>query len=332
LLLLSATQKKYISKFTLGAPILMANYKALILAFSYTLVLHCPAPNAAEDNRLIERYPGTTIENTYNNDLINYQIATGVVGGDQIQSVTIEGQLNHILYMGDRDASILRVYKSIESTLKENGFAITYSCENEKCGGDLVSRLINSGDQNKYNSVRYDGPVNNNFYYIASKQNLNGIDHYLIYFIYKYGGNAVYIAQDIVSSQPEAVAELGINLDFSKMNTVGKVILQGVLFETNSANITKESDQSLGIISDYIKKNPNKQFYVVGHTDSDGRLDSNLKLSRARAESVIEVLIKRYNIPAESLSSHGLASLSPIASNLNSSGKRVNRRVELVER
>jgi outer membrane protein OmpA-like peptidoglycan-associated protein len=116
------------------------------------------------------------------------------------------------------------------------------------------------------------------------------------------------------------------------MNTVGKVILQGVLFETNSANITKESDQSLGIISDYIKKNPNKQFYVVGHTDSDGRLDSNLKLSRARAESVIEVLIKRYNIPAESLSSHGLASLSPIASNLNSSGKRVNRRVELVER
>jgi outer membrane protein OmpA-like peptidoglycan-associated protein len=309
----------------------MADYKALILAFSYTLLLHSPTSSATEDNPLIEPYPGTTIENTFSNDLINYQIATGVVEGDKIQSVTIEGELNHILYMGARDASILRVYKSLESTLKENGFTITYSCENENCGGDLVSRLINSGDQNKYNSVRYDGPVNNNFYYIASKQKLNGVDHYLVYFIYKYGGNAIYIAQDIVSSQPEAIAELEVNLDFSKMKTAGKVILQGVLFETNSAKISKQSDQSLSIIADYIKKNPGKKFYVVGHTDSDGQLASNLTLSRARAGSVTDVLIKKYNIAAETLSPHGLASLSPIASNTDGAGKRVNRRVELVE-
>jgi OOP family OmpA-OmpF porin len=309
----------------------MADYKALILAFSYTLALHSSTSNAVEDSPLIEPYPGTTIENTFSNDLINYQIATGVAAGEQIESVTIEGELNHILYMGARDASILRVYKSIELTLKQSGFAITYSCKNENCGGDLVSRLINSGDQNKYNSVRYDGPVNNNFYYIASKQNLNGIDHYLVYFIYKYGGNAIYIAQDIVSSQPKAIAELEVNLDFSKMNTTGKVILQGVLFETNSANISNESDKSLSIISEYIKSNPSKKFYVVGHTDSDGQLDSNLTLSRARAASVTEVLIKKYNIAAVSLSPHGLASLSPIASNINGAGKGANRRVELVE-
>ena len=77
--------------------------------------------------------------------------------------------------------------------------------------------------------------------------------------------------------------------------------------------------------------NASLKLYVVGHTDNVGTVEANMKLSKDRADAVVNALITKYAIPAARLKSYGVASLSPVASNDTEEGKAKNRRVELVK-
>jgi OmpA-OmpF porin, OOP family len=70
---------------------------------------------------------------------------------------------------------------------------------------------------------------------------------------------------------------------------------------------------------------------VVGHTDAVGELEANLRLSKARAEAVIEALVAR-GISRGRLQAFGAGPYAPVASNREEAGRAQNRRVELVER
>ena len=81
-----------------------------------------------------------------------------------------------------------------------------------------------------------------------------------------------------------------------------------------------------------LKAQPALKVAIVGHTDSQGTLESNLQLSRARADAVVAALKAQHGVDGARLSAHGLASLAPVASNRDEAGRARNRRVELVER
>ena len=68
---------------------------------------------------------------------------------------------------------------------------------------------------------------------------------------------------------------------------------------------------------------------VVGHTDSSGAEDANLKLSQWRADAVKKYLVKR-GVPAERVEALGLGSSRPVASNDTKDGRIKNRRVEFI--
>jgi len=111
----------------------------------------------------------------------------------------------------------------------------------------------------------------------------------------------------------------------------GKAIVYGIYFDTGKSILKPESDPTLEQITKLLKQEPQLQLYVVGHTDNDGALDFNLKLSSDRAASVVKALVSR-GISASRLSSAGVASYCPAASNKTEDGKAKNRRVELVAR
>ncbi len=69
----------------------------------------------------------------------------------------------------------------------------------------------------------------------------------------------------------------------------------------------------------------------MGHTDSDGTLDLNMNLSKARANSVVEELVSVYSIEPSRVKPYGVGPLSPVESNDTDQGKSKNRRVELVK-
>ncbi|CAA0111545.1 Outer membrane porin F [Halioglobus japonicus] len=112
----------------------------------------------------------------------------------------------------------------------------------------------------------------------------------------------------------------------------GRVVLDGIVFEFDKATLKPESDPALEVIAGFLKDNPDKSFYVVGHTDSVGTFAYNSKLSNDRAAAVVAALQERFDIAPDRLEPHGIGPLSPVFSNGQDTGKEKNRRVELVER
>lgn len=115
------------------------------------------------------------------------------------------------------------------------------------------------------------------------------------------------------------------------INTTGHVSVYGIYFDTGKSEIKPESDAAISEIAKLIKNDGALKLYVVGHTDNAGSFDSNMKLSKDRAEAVAKALSGKHGIDAARLKSHGVASLAPVTSNATEDGKAKNRRVELVK-
>ena len=114
------------------------------------------------------------------------------------------------------------------------------------------------------------------------------------------------------------------------LKTTGHVAVGGIYFDTASAVLKPESAPALQEIAKLLKADPSLKVYVVGHTDSVGNVDGNLKLSRDRAEAVIQALAAQHGIASARLRSFGNGPFAPVASNANDDGRALNRRVELV--
>lgn len=104
-----------------------------------------------------------------------------------------------------------------------------------------------------------------------------------------------------------------------------------ILFDTGLATIKTESKPALEQIAAMLKKDPALKVYIVGHTDNQGNLESNMKLSLDRANAVVNELVTKYAVAANQMMPKGVASLSPVSTNDTEEGRKMNRRVELVK-
>ncbi len=118
---------------------------------------------------------------------------------------------------------------------------------------------------------------------------------------------------------------------FSKdLKTGGHVTVAGIYFDTASATLKPASAPAIAEIAKLLKNDSTIRVYVVGHTDTVGNVDTNLKLSRDRAESVVQALVAQHGIAAARLRSFGNGPFAPVGSNATDDGRALNRRVELV--
>ncbi len=106
-------------------------------------------------------------------------------------------------------------------------------------------------------------------------------------------------------------------------------IKKQINFATGSAKIVGSlSNQIIGEVAQALKDTPRiKKVRVEGHTDSVGDDAKNLKLSQARADSVVSALIKLGVDPGR-MESVGFGETRPVASNSTASGRAENRRTE----
>jgi outer membrane protein OmpA-like peptidoglycan-associated protein len=80
-----------------------------------------------------------------------------------------------------------------------------------------------------------------------------------------------------------------------------------------------------------LQKDKSLNLKIVGHTDADGNQDTNLKLSKNRAESVKNALVSIYSIAEGRLSTEGKGASEPVGDNSSIDGKAQNRRVEFIK-
>ena len=116
------------------------------------------------------------------------------------------------------------------------------------------------------------------------------------------------------------------------MGDEGKVVFYGIYFDTDKATLKAESAPTLAEMAKWLKTNAGTNVFIVGHTDMQGPVERNQKLSRDRAGAVIAALTKEHGISAARLLADGVGPLAPVASNANEAGRAKNRRVEMVLR
>ncbi|MDV7186667.1 OmpA family protein [Lutibacter sp. TH_r2] len=117
---------------------------------------------------------------------------------------------------------------------------------------------------------------------------------------------------------------------YDRVLSEGKIIVNGIKFDINKATLKAESMGPINKIYDLMVKNPDINFSVEGHTDSDGSDTNNQTLSEARGKTVMDKLIAM-GITPNRLKSNGFGESKPIDNNSSPEGKANNRRVEFVK-
>jgi outer membrane protein OmpA-like peptidoglycan-associated protein len=117
----------------------------------------------------------------------------------------------------------------------------------------------------------------------------------------------------------------------NKLLTEGKLVSYGIYFDVNKDVVKPESYPSIKEIAAILKDNPDLKIKIVGHTDSDGDDKSNLDLSKRRAASVKNALVKDFGIDAARIETDGKGESEPVAPNDSTVNKALNRRVEFIK-
>ena len=134
---------------------------------------------------------------------------------------------------------------------------------------------------------------------------------------------------DKVKAQAQAVenAQVSEITDANGFEGIKVTFDSGILFATNSSNLSTASNKCINQIADVLKQNSDVDVAIFGHTDSTGSDAINDPLSLKRAQAVEKSLkakgvntIKRVE---------GQGSHNPVADNSTAEGKKQHRRVEV---
>jgi OOP family OmpA-OmpF porin len=115
------------------------------------------------------------------------------------------------------------------------------------------------------------------------------------------------------------------------IKSTGHATVYGIYFDTGKSEVKSESKAALQEVAKLLSSDPGLKLLVVGHTDSVGQLEANMKLSQARAEAVVQALTKSHGVAATRLKAKGAGPIAPVATNRTEEGRAKNRRVALVE-
>jgi OOP family OmpA-OmpF porin len=114
------------------------------------------------------------------------------------------------------------------------------------------------------------------------------------------------------------------------LNTDGRIVSHGILFDTGSDRIKGESLPTLKLILGLLQGDPKLRFSVEGHTDDQGGKAVNQPLSERRAAAVMAWLAGK-GIAADRLAAKGHGDGKPLDKNNSAEGRANNRRVEFVK-
>ena len=102
-----------------------------------------------------------------------------------------------------------------------------------------------------------------------------------------------------------------------------------VKFAFNRDNLTPKAKEALDQLAASITATKGYIISLEGGCDSAGPADYNYDLSQRRANSVIQYLASKYNVPAHKIYVIGLGKDKPVESNKTSAGRADNRRVDV---
>jgi outer membrane protein OmpA-like peptidoglycan-associated protein len=106
-------------------------------------------------------------------------------------------------------------------------------------------------------------------------------------------------------------------------------LLMTIDFDFAKYFIRKEYNDDIKKVADTMKENLKAQAVIKGYTDSIGKRAYNMRLSKKRANSLKQYLVKKFGIKASRIATIGYGFDKPVASNDTEEGRQKNRRAEI---
>ncbi|WP_299756327.1 OmpA family protein [uncultured Pontibacter sp.] len=143
------------------------------------------------------------------------------------------------------------------------------------------------------------------------------------------GGSAGALIGRRMDKQAE---ELQRDLEGASVERVGEGIKitfdSGILYAVNSAELQSNAKTEISQLAQTLKKYPDTNILIEGHTDNTGNRSINQPLSERRAQSVADYLAMN-GVDRSRMNTTGYADDQPVADNSTAAGRQQNRRVEI---
>jgi outer membrane protein OmpA-like peptidoglycan-associated protein len=139
--------------------------------------------------------------------------------------------------------------------------------------------------------------------------------------IYQYQLQVTYLDGSVFSTGREL---FGVNRREAVLLT-----LSGGAFVFDRSELTLEAKRLLKGAARVLRARPQEKVIVEGHTDGIGSVEYNMALSKRRCDSAADYLVREEGIAPSRLLRRWYGKSRPVADNVTTPGRRLNRRVEL---
>ncbi len=261
-----------------------------IRVFSGTLVALMTVPFAlgqtdrpgSKDYPGISRMPGYYIDDYSESQFDSFSFRVTEAGKEKTQAV--EGHLYKFRYAAPRGASLttsaLQILRNFQNAARSTGGQTLYESGN---GDDRETTIrIAKGATELWLAIVTRNPPPSSYYLtIVEKQAMQ---------------------QDVTVDANAMAHDIG---------ETGRVAVYGIHFDTGKSELKPESAPALVEIAKMLKDKPALRVYVVGHTDMVADLATNMALSQARAQAVVNALVGQHGIAGARLVAFGAGPTRP---------------------
>lgn len=142
------------------------------------------------------------------------------------------------------------------------------------------------------------------------------------------------VSDILAANKKDMVAQISNSVSSDAGTTVKEsddgiiVNLGHILFDVNKADLKTDSFKTLDKVVEFLRKYPNLDIEISGHTDNTGQNPYNQVLSENRAKAVADYFVLK-GLSSNRISYIGYGPDKPVATNLTTEGRALNRRVEI---
>lgn len=296
---------------------------------------------AASGAAALDMPGGARLAREQSQPLGSYAVPIAAFAGEAVPSVLLRGAVTRQAW--HVRGSALTPMQAVDMLARQvlaEGYALAFSCETDRCGGfdfRFDTEVMDAPDM--FVNLR-------NFHFASFLRGPEGAPVAALTVLASRAQGRLYLqivsvgAQESLppgawdkppsdagaqAQQAQTAGELAKTL-----LTRGSVVLDGLEFESGAAALGPGPFAALAQFAQVLEDNPELRVALVGHTDSVGGLEGNIRLSRQRAEAVRARLAERFGIDAARLDADGVGYLAPRATNQTAEGREANRRVEAV--
>ena len=300
------------------------------------LLMACPVALVA-----LDMPQGARLLYERDSTLDSYALPRAPFDGETVPSQVFEGQVERRTWRIESGSrTLLQLLAPLRDQLVMRGFEILFECRARACGGfdfrfgtevaPAPHMHVDIGNFRFLSALRNDNEA------ISLLVSRNASGAYIQQIHVRPGGEVDHGtgAPDATPDQLAATAQEASGPDgqagglIDALLSDGHVLLDDLEFDTGANALGPGAYASLSQIAAFLIGNPTYRVVLVGHTDSIGALDTNIALSKRRAQTVRDRLVNAYGVPSGRVTAEGMGYLAPVASNLTPEGRERNRRVE----